>query len=244
MAGITVDYVDHLGTDLSVVNAARVSFDKESKWEITGQGREEGGVDITASLADRDQKLIKYLAKHNHWTPFGHPQITLREKVPIFVARQRFKHTVGFVYNEVSRRYVDSKPEFYVPDVWRKRADDKKQGSTEEPIDLNTLYVFCEEPKYGWDDYTVLELLNEHYDRTELLYDTMIKKGVCPEQARSVLPISLYTEYVTTGSLAAFARTYKLRSEEHAQKEIQVLAEEWNKIIRPLFPVSWSALVD
>jgi len=222
-----VDYIDHMGDDLRASNAARVSF---NKWK--------------EEFDQKDAKLIDYLSDHNHWTPFAHCMITLREKVPIFVARQRFKHTVGFTYNEVSRRYVDSEPEFYVPDVWRKRAEDKKQGSSEEAVDLSTTYVFCEEPKYGWDDYTALELLKEHYDRTELLYTTLIEKGVCPEQARMVLPQSMYTEYITTGSLAAFARAYKLRSDSHAQVEIQVLAKEWDRVIRPLFPHAWSSLVD
>lgn len=232
-----VEYVDHMGSDLHVVNAARVSFDKESEWDFT-YDRETG--DIEYPLKEKDQKLIKYLATHNHWTPFGHPQITLREKVPIFVARQRFKHTVGFVYNEVSRRYVDSEPEFYVPDVWRKRAEDKKQGSSEETI----MYLKGSPGMRVSHKYTATEEYTNTIDHCVSLYEDMIDAGVCPEQARMVLPQSMYTEYIVTGSLAAFARAYNLRSDSHAQVEIQVLAKEWDRVIRPLFPHSWSALVE
>jgi len=239
-----VDYIDHLGTDLSVVNAARVSFDKVSQWEYVTETTEPDWAglryDLThEELSERDQKLIKYLAKNNHWTPFGHPQITLREKVPIFVARQRFKHQIGFVYNEVSRRYVDSEPEFYVPDVWRKRAEDKKQGSTEEGITV--LQPHPDWAGHETDITTVYKYVNETY---LALYDTMISSGVCPEQARMVLPQSMYTEYVVTGSLAAFARAYNLRSQPDAQAEIRELASKWNDIISPLFPVSWQALTE
>lgn len=215
------DLIDHMGSDLTVVNAARVSFYKES-----------------LEFVEQDEKLIKYLARHNHFTPFTHPQITLREKVPIFVARQRFKHTVGFSYNEVSRRYVDDEPEFYTPSVWRKRAENAKQGSSLEEITyLNFIGRF--------DD---TDEISAHYERVIShvleVYERMIDSGVAPEQARMVLPQSMYTEFIVTGSLAAFARAYKLRSDPHAQMEIQELAKLWDHIIRPLYPVSWSALVD
>jgi thymidylate synthase (FAD) len=236
---MNVTYIDHMGDDLAVVNAARVSFDKVSQWEYVTETTEPDWAglryDLThEELSKRDQRLINYLAKNNHWTPFGHPQITLREKVPIFVARERFRHTIGFVYNEVSRRYVDSEPEFYTPDVWRKRAEDKKQGSTEESIELR----MTEYHGSGYDMYkdTLVDTID--------CYDRMLDAGVCPEQARMVLPQSMYTEYVCTGSLAAFARAYNLRSDPHAQKEIQDLASQWDTIIRPLFPHSWSALTD
>lgn len=219
-----VDYIDHMGSDLTVVNAARVSFNKESDWEW-----EDGDHFMIEHLSDKDKKLISYLAKHNHWTPFSHCMITMREKVPIFVARQRFKHMVGFTYNEVSRRYVDDTPEFYSPDVWRKRAENAKQGSSEEAIELN------EHWKQSYNDFVEMCLVR---------YITMIEKGIAPEQARMVLPQSMYTEYYTSGSLAAWARAYKLRIDSHSQKEIQDLAKEWDKIIRPLFPASWSVLVD
>lgn len=211
-----VEYVDHLGDDLRVVNAARVSFDKESP-----------------RLSEKDQKLISYLAKHNHFTPFTHVMITMRETVPIFVARQRFKHMVGFTYNEVSRRYVDDEPEFYTPEVWRKRADNKKQGSSDEE----------------WKDELGFDIEERlQYVMTDLkdLYTDMINSGIAPEQARMVLPQSMYTSYYVTGSLSAWARAYKLRIDPHAQKEIQDLANMWNDTISNIkeLEYSWKALTE
>ena len=217
------ELISCLGTDLTVVNAARVSFDKESDWEVNHSVRKE--------LSAKDAALIRYLAKHNHFTPFTHCMITLRETVPIFVARQRFKHTIGFSYNEVSRRYVDDTPEFYTPDTWRGKADNVKQGSSEKTIEGAPEL----EAKAAYKN--VIEYCQEEY---EWLMDL----GVCPEQARMVLPQSMYTSYYVTGSLAAFARAYKLRIDKHAQKEIQELAESWNNIIKDLFPVSWEALTN
>jgi len=209
------ELIDHMGTDLTVVNSARVSFDKESDWDGT-------------SLFDQDARLINYLAKHNHFTPFTHPQITLRETVPVFVARQRFKHVVGFTYNETSRRYVDDTPEFYMPDVWRARPDASiKQGSA--GVHQNSA------------------IWNQQYEQfcklAEELYTGMINDGIAPEQARMTLPQSMFTSYYVTGSLAAWARAYKQRSDSHAQVEIQMLAHQWNSLIEPLFPVSWAALI-
>lgn len=233
------ELIDSMGSDLTVVNAARVSFDKESEWVQDWVIDPNIGEIKTDTLQERDQKLIKYLASHNHYTPFTHCTIQLRETVPIFVARQRFKHVIGFSYNEVSRRYVDSEPEFYVPDVWRKRAENKKQGSHEEPVlSYQTMYnggVHLTTPR---DEY--IEVMATCLKA----YREMLAGGVCPEQARMVLPQSMMTSYYTTGSLAAFARAYKLRIDPHSQKEIQDLAKEWDRLIRPLFPVSWSALVD
>jgi thymidylate synthase (FAD) len=220
-----VTLIDKMGTDALVVNAARVSFSKEA----------------ANYTEEQNAKLISYLSRHGHFTPFTHPVICIREKVPIFVARQRFKHTVGFTYNEVSRRYVDDKPEFFVPDVWRSRPDGSmKQGSGDK--NLNNAFLLFEPVEfkaYNMEEgYLYFTRIAEH------VYDSMIKAGVAPEQARMVLPQSMYTEYYVTGSLAAWARAYKLRIDPHAQKEIQDVAVEWDKIIRPLFPVSWSALVD
>lgn len=221
------ELITHSGDDLMVVNAARVSFDKESGMEFVIP---EGGLHpksvIIKKLYDKDKKLIKYLATHNHYTPFAHPQITLRETVPIFVARQRFKHVVGFTYNEVSRRYVDDSPEFYVPEVWRRRAVNKKQGSSDETVAIDPAEIA------------------HFYRDIHYIYNALLKRNVCPEQARMVLPQSMFTSYYVTGSLAAFARAYKLRAQPDAQEEIQVLAKEWDRIIRPLFPISWGALVD
>lgn len=238
-----VTYIDHSGTDLTVANAARVSFSKESTWEIVGY-EESADLDSRSlsyypveRLRDSDGRLISYLARHKHWTPFGHPSITLRERVPVFVARQRFKHVVGFVYNEVSRRYVDDTPEFYTPEVWRARAENKKQGSSDEPLS-QTLRV-----KMGGEQ-TITGAYERLMEHATDLYEEMIEHGVAPEQARMVLPQSMFTEFYVSGSLAAFARAYNLRSAEDAQLEIQELSTYWDRIIRPLFPVSWAALVD
>lgn len=208
-----VRYENHMGEDLTVVNAARVSFNKRSN-----------------SLSGQDRKLIKYLASHDHFTPFTHCSITLIEKVPFFIARQRFKHTIGFSYNEVSRRYVNDDPEFFTPDMWRKAAPNKKQGSLDEPVDINP-------------NKQVSDIYERALSTTEWTYKRLLEYGVCPEQARMVLPASAYTEYYVTGSLAAWARAYNLRANEDAQKEIRDLAATWDDIIRPLFPHSWAALV-
>lgn len=232
------EYIDHMGDDLRVTNAARVSFDKESDWDY--ENYDEGGY---GKLKDKDAKLIRYLADHDHFTPFTHPQITMRETVPIFIARQRFKHVVGFTYNEMSRRYVDTTPEFYMPDVWRKRAENKKQGSSEEVVTHFGKHFTWD----GWEEtFKEADSVNEAYDyfvkHAEFLYNSMLESGICPEQARMILPQSMMTSYYVTGSLAAWARAYKLRSDSHAQKEIRDLAAQWNEIIEPLFPVSWKEL--
>jgi thymidylate synthase (FAD) len=219
---LKAELIEVMGSDLTVVNAARVSFSKESEfvWEPES---------LSPSLQEQDKKLIKYLAKHNHWTPFSHPQITMREKVPIFVARQRFKHMVGFTYNEVSRRYVDDEPEFYVPDVWRSRPEGSvKQGSGGEHPDSR---------EYSYDVAHITDMASK-------LYEAMIRQGVAPEQARMILPQSMYTSYYVTGSLAAWARAYKQRIDAHAQVEIQELAKQWGEKIAPLFPESWKALTE
>jgi len=207
-----VQYVSHMGNDLTVVNAARVSFHKES-----------------VEFTDKDEKLISYLAKHNHWTPFAHPQITLRIKAPISIRTQLFKHQQGFVENEVSRRYVSDSPEVYYP-RWRgKPTNGAKQGSDDFlPIteEFNTI--------------------NRHYDMTVresiLTYNELLDRGVAPEQARFVLPQGTYTEWWWTGSLAAYARVCKLRSDSHAQWEVREYSNAIGMVIRDLFPVSWAAL--
>lgn len=213
---IQAEYVSHMGSDLTVVNSARVSFNKESFLE-------------DGLLPDRDVKLIAYLAKHQHITPFTHPQITLRESIPIFVARQRFKHVVGFTYNEVSRRYVDDTPEFFLPVAWRGRpAGSVKQGSEglvdDQSVTKARYALFLEKAKQ--------------------LYQDFLDEGIAPEQARMVLPQSMVTSYYVTGSLAAFARAYRQRIDSHAQAEIQALAVQWHAVIAPLFPVSWAALTE
>lgn len=210
------EYISHMGSDDFVCDAARVSMDKQAS----------GYTD------EQNAKLIKYLATHAHWTPFSHPQITMRETVPIFVARQRFKHMVGFTYNEVSRRYVDDAPEFYTPDVWRSRPEGSiKQGSGEESV--TEVNGRCVKDKYFW-----------YLHDCRSMYSDMIDQGIAPEQARMVLPQSMYTSYYVTGSLSAWARAYKQRIDPHAQVEIQDLARQWDTIIKPLYPESWEALTN
>ena len=231
----SVQLVDRLGDDLTVVNAARVSMHKESEWDYIPLPADEGMGELQI-LSEKDTKLISYLAKHNHWTPFSHPQIQLRIKMPIFIARQWFKHMVGFTRNEVSRRYVSDEPQLYVPKDWRKKADNVKQGSSDELV--NDVPSF--DGYGGWcTGYpeVLMELCVEQYN-------LMLKAGVCPEQARMVLPQSMYTEFIETGSLAAYARLAKLRLDPHAQKEIQWYAQAVNDILAPLFPVSWKALTE
>jgi len=219
-----VTFLDKLGTDLSVVDAARVSFGNKSQWQkhIPAQGIYE--------LSDKDKKLIKYLAKHNHWSPFAHTSIQIRVKAPIFVARQLVKHQVGLCWNEVSRRYVDSEPEFYYPDTWRGRPTDKKQGSSDEVI-----VWLNRERRVGSEVHKVTRHAAE-------LYQSMIVAGVSPEQARMVLPQSMMTEFYWTGSLYAFARVCNLRCNSNTQEETQEVAWQIDEIARENFPVCWAAL--
>jgi len=215
-----VEYVDHMGSDLTVVNAARVSFAKTSEWETTENG--------TRILSQKDQRLIKYLANHNHWTPFAHPQITLRIKAPIFVRTQLFKHKVGFTENEISRRYVTNEPEFYVPE-WRSApTDGAKQGSSDFITDV---YVNDLDRMYTRNALECVEI-----------YKELLKEGVAPEQARSILPQGTYTEWWWTGSLSAYARVFKQRIDTHAQWECQEFAKAIGSITEPLFPHSWAVL--
>ncbi len=222
-----VDLIDHMGSDLTVVNAARVSFNKESNWNYW---RDEEDADLVKSyMKDKDQKLISYLAKHNHWTPFGHCSAQFRIYAPIFVARQLVKHQVGLVWNEVSRRYVSNSPEFWRASEWREVASDKKQGSSDQVIKENDTisYVYRETIRHCSDTYNL-----------------MLEKGVCPEQARTILPQSLYTEWYWSGTLAAFARVCNLRMNKDSQKETKEIAELISNEMSVLFPVSWKVLVN
>jgi len=203
---IEVTYIDHMGSDLSVVNAARVSFGKTHK-----------------AMTEGDTKLIHYLAKHKHMSPFGHAFASFHVKAPIFVARQLVKHKF-LRWNEISRRYVDDDPEFYIPDQWRGRADDKKQGSG-----------------------TALADQDIHIGTTQrivfMLYESMLKKGVCPEQARMVLPQNTMTEWYWSGSLDAFADMCNLRCKEDTQFETSQAAQCVSQGMKNLFPISWEALI-
>jgi thymidylate synthase (FAD) len=209
-----VELLETFGDDLTVVNAARVSFDK-----------------VSYELNEADKKLINYLAKHNHVSPFFHPQVRLRIKMPLFVAREWFRHTIGFSRNEVSRRYVDSKPECWLPspDDVRERDPKAKQGSKSTPVS---------------DSNQMWELMSHQVQSALETYDTLLEKGVAPEVARSVLPQSMYTEFIETSSEYGYARLCNLRLDPSAQKEIRNYATAINQLMESRFPVSWKALSD
>jgi len=212
---IEVTYIDHMGNDLSVVNAARVSFGKTSEMEDDAWG--------PPKLKDKDAKLIRYLAKHKHISPFGHCFASFHIKAPIFVARQLVKHKF-LRWNEISRRYVDEEPEFYVPDAWRGRSADKKQGS-EGIVHTDS------EPEFV--NHTALRV-----------YKEMLEEGVAPEQARMVLPQSTMTEWYWSGSLDAFADMCRLRCKSDTQLETRMVANGISNKMLELFPVSWWELKD
>lgn len=205
-----VELLDTFGDDLTVVNAARVSFNKES-----------------TEMTEKDAGLIKYLAQHNHVTPFFHPQVRLRIKMPIFVAREWYRHQIGFARNEVSRRYVDEKPVMYLPDTARARDAKLKQGSKADPISNNSLALY---------------MIKDINDRAEETYSQLLDMGVAPEVARTVLPQGMYTEFIETASLAAVARLCKLRLDPSAQWEIRQYANALDEILAEKFPISWKHL--
>jgi thymidylate synthase (FAD) len=214
---IEVSYIEHMGTDSSVTNAARVSFAKRA----------------SEYSEEKNTKLLNYLAKHKHFLPFRHPQISLHIKAPIFVIRQIDKHQVGFSTSEISRRYVDTEPEMFLPDKWRKRADNVKQGSSDEEV---------KKVAYMGYYYPVNKSAESLYHSAIDLYDRMLKAGVAPEQARMILPQAMITEQYKTGSLLGWFHLVSLRKEGHAQKEAQDLATQVEEIIAPLFPEAWKAL--
>jgi thymidylate synthase (FAD) len=255
-----VKLIDHMGTDLSVVNAAKASFGKESDWNL------EAGVKY---LSDRDQRLIQFLArgytvgewdqlltalvagqdkewlepiliearnKGAHFTPFCHAFLSFKIKAPIFVARQLAKHQIGLAWNEESRRYISSDPEFYQPNDYRKAAENVKQGSSSELVPFITnAYDINEHPA---------ELVGEHTEYALELYKRLLAGGVCAEQARMVLPQNTMTTWVWSGSLMAFIRVCKLRLDSHAQAETRIVAEQIATQVERLFPVSYKALMN
>jgi thymidylate synthase (FAD) len=237
---IEVTYIDHMGDDISVVNAARVSFGKKSGWSSFKSGDAHRGV-----LHDSDRKLIHYLAEHKHMSPFGHAFASFHVKAPIFVARQLVKHKF-LRWNEISRRYVDSEPEIYYPtdDVWRGKSEDKKQGSFGE-VDLkkDTLPIISERLQQNSYQACILEDLIEGNEWQLKLYKDMIKAGIAPEQARMVLPQSTMTEWYWSGSLDAFADMCKLRTTDDTQYETRVAAVLLSNKMLELFPVSWYELL-
>jgi len=201
-----------MGNDKTVVDAARVSFAKTADNYTEAQ----------------NEKLIQYLARHNHWTPFGHAQATFHIEAPIFVARQLVKHQVGLVWNEVSRRYVDDPPRFFSPSSWRPRSQDKKQGSDKHDM--------IPDMRQAWKVY---ESAIHNISKT---YGILLEMGVAPEQARMVLPQSMMTEWYWTGSLAAWSRVCRLRVSDDAQAETERIALDISREMKQLFPVSWTAL--
>jgi thymidylate synthase (FAD) len=202
-----VELIDKMGSDLSVVNAARVSFAK-----------------IKDKFEDKDEKLIKYLAVHGHWSPFAHASLSFRIKAPVFVARQLVKHQVGLSWNEVSRRYVDDEPHFYIPFMWRKRPDKSiKQGSSDEEI-----------------EYDITHLINVAKET----YNDMLEEGIAPEMARMILPQCMMTEWIWSGSLYAFARVCNLRNKENAQVETRMVTHHISKHMKDHFPICVRYLLD
>ena len=211
-----VEYINHMGSDLLVANAARVSLDKHHK-----------------EFEFSDAKLLNFLARNKHWTPFAHPTLCLRISVPIFVANQLKRHQVGLVVNEVSRRYVDNEPEFYITNKLGARAENKKQGAKEGEF-IYSLGPMNSEVKH---------ILGDAYTYALDYYNFLLKHGVAPEDARMVLPLSTYTSWYWTGSLYAYSRIYNLRAKPDAQRQTQEVARMISSIIEPLFPYSWNALI-
>lgn len=211
VSDMQVQYVDHMGSDINVVNAARVSFAKE----------------VEEFNLEKDSKLINYLAKHGHWSPLAHTSITIRIKAPIFLARQFVKHFVGTVWNEESRRYIDDSPEFYIPTEWRGRPVNAKQGSV-GVLEGSSLYT----------NFVVSQTQNA-LD----LYERLLEANVAPEQCRMVLPQNTMTNWMWTGSLVAFARIVKQRTDSHAQQEAQDLGWLINEAVKDVYPISWKALI-
>ena len=211
-----VELIEVFGNDLTVVNAARVSFHKESSF-------------VDNVLSERDKELIIYLAKNSHVAPFFHPQLRFRIRMPIFIAREWYRHTVGFARNEVSRRYVTESPEFFIPEKLRKRDKNIKQGSSSDIVENNEQLVVQ---------------MSDWAKKALDFYNELLNVGVCPEQARTVLPQSMYTEFIETASLGGYARLSKLRLEASAQVEIRNYAQLVSNLVEKHFPVSWQALVN
>ena len=202
---MNISVIDKMGSDLSVVNAARVSFNKfKSKFD------------------DKDEKLIKYLAEHEHWSPFAHASISFRIKAPIFVARQLVKHQVGLVWNEVSRRYVDEEPEFFIPFMWRKKAENKKQGSSDEEVEFD---------------------ITDFVKSAKELYGSMLDEDIAPEMARMILPQNMMTEWIWSGSIYAFARVCNLRNKKDAQVETREVSMQITRHLKDHFPMCYKYLI-
>lgn len=228
IADIKVDYIDHCGSDLSVVQAARVSFDKLSDWEYEEVWAEDEygfGSELLKKLKEGDKKLINYLAKHKHKSPFNHCFLSVRVKAPLYVSRQLVKHKFMPI-NEISRRYVDSEPEFYIPEAYRASAENVKQGSSSEDS--------------GYDRHAAIE----HTQRCLDEYNARLAHGVCAEQARDCLPLNSMTEWYWSGTLGAFTDMLILRLSPYTQTETRIVAEQIKDIVKVRFPVSLAALLE
>lgn len=221
-ADIAVTLLDHMGSDLTVANAARVSFDKETLFEWDHE-------ELCLKLSDADARLVKYLARHDHWSPFAHTSVQFRVKAPIFVARQLVKHQVGGVWNEVSRRYVDSEPEFYIPAEWRGRPDGSVKQGSGEPVSYQLL---------------VEAVVKKTTADALATYNALLSGGIAPEMARMVLPQNTMTEWYWTGSLMFWARVCRQRLDAHAQAETRQVALLVSQHMQKLFPVSWDVLMN
>lgn len=220
-----VTYRQHCGDDLMIVDAARVSYDKASEWELQGDGSDPFATEY--DLSARDQRFVRFLARHKHYSPFNHTFATMHVKAPVFVARQLVKHKF-MPWNEVSGRYITFKPEFHKPGVFRAAVESKKQGSGEPimgqaQLDLDLIFI------------------DQHRDSFNR-YIQALKLGLCEEQARGLLPLNLMTQWYWSGTLGAWAEMYKLRAHETAQEETQEIARQAGEILAPLFPHSWEAL--
>jgi len=231
-----IEYLGHFGDDLMVVDAARVSFDKKSEWEYPNP------MTSQKQLSEKDRKLIQYLAKNKHWTPFAHPQLQVRVNVPIFLAAQLKRHQVGLAVNEVSRRYVDDMPKFFTPKEWRGRPEGSiKQGSGETVINEVPVLLYTGEgegitqiPTYYQDLLCICKKWYLH----------ALAQGIAPELARIALPQSMYTSWIWTGSLMAFLRVYQQRIDSHAQLEVQEIAQQLGEILKTYFPYSFEAFTN
>lgn len=222
-----VTYRQHCGDDLMIVDAARVSFDKQSEWVNTERMLEYP--DVQPELSEKDQRLIRFLAKHNHISPFNHTFVTMHVKAPVFVARQIVKHKF-MPWNEVSGRYVTFKPEFHNPEQFRAKAEDKKQGSGA--------------PLSGQPEMDLKLIFLDHHKDSFERYIQALNLGLCEEQARGLLPLNLMTQWYWSGTLGAWASMYNLRAKPDAQEETQEIAYQAGEIIEPLFPHAWKALTN
>jgi thymidylate synthase (FAD) len=233
---IKVEYVNHCGDDLSTVDAARVSFSKTSEWENAEWGHKD--FEEPNYLKESDRKLINYLAKYKHKSPFNHSFVSVRVHCPVFVARQLVKHKF-MPLNEVSRRYVDSEPEFYMPEVWRGKADNVKQGSLGTRAE-----AMYETEQHSWGNPDGVFYVENSVKGALATYNMMLEKGVCAEQARMVLPQNMMTTFIWSGTLGAFADMLVLRLSPYTQAETRIVAEQIRDIVQPLFPVSLKALLE